>query len=64
MLTWLRTEDKLTEFSLRLDINIQLNHGELVELLLESQELVDQVLAEADREPSVICAEREECLPH
>lgn len=64
MLIWLRTEDRPMEFSSRQVTNTQLNHGEQVELLQEFQELVVQVPAEADREPSVTCVERVECLLH
>ena len=52
------------ECLLKLDINIQLNHGELVELWQESQESVEVVLPDLDRVPSVTCAEKVECLHH
>ena len=44
--------------------NMQLNLGELVELLLEFPELEVLVLPEVDKEPSVTCAEKEECSLH
>lgn len=57
-----KTEDKPMESSIKLDMNMLLNLGELVELLLESQELEDLVPAEVDREPLETNAVRVECL--
>jgi hypothetical protein len=49
------------EFSGKLDTNIQLNHGVLVEQWLESLVFQDQEHQEVDREPLVTSAERVEC---
>lgn len=49
------------ESSTKLDINTQLNHGELVELWLEFQELVVLVPPEVVRVLSVINVEKAEC---
>ena len=44
--------------------NMLLNHGEQVELLQEFQELVEVVLPDLVKVPSVISVEKEECLLH
>lgn len=52
------------EYFIRLDISIQLNLGELVELLLEFLGSVVVVLLDLDRVLLEICVEKVECLHH
>jgi hypothetical protein len=59
-----KTEDRVMLFSSRPVLNTPLPHGELEEPLLVSQELLDLVLQEPDKVPSVTCVEKHVCLLH